>query len=108
MSTTMKNQLREVMSLAWQFVRKNGYSISEALKAAWANIKLIARMKTGICKFYYQKVDGSIREAFGTLKESLLPETKSTGRKQNDTIQVYFDTEREEYRCYKRANIIYN
>ena len=43
MATTFKNMMREVMQLAWQFVKKNGYSLSEALKVAWMNIKL----KTG-------------------------------------------------------------
>lgn len=106
MSTTFKNQMREVMLLAWQFVRKNGYSMSEALKTAWANIKLKAVMKQRIVRFYYRKVDGSMREAFGTLKDNLLPPTQGTGRKPNDTLFTYFDTEREEYRSFKRANLL--
>lgn len=46
--------------MMWQFIRKNGYSRSEALKKAWLNIKLKAAMRQKIVKFYYQKVDGSI------------------------------------------------
>lgn len=106
MSTTRKQSLSEVMRMAWQFVKRNGFSMSEALKAAWLNIKLRIAMKTRIVKFYYQKVDGTIREAYGTLQESLLPPTLGTGRKANETLQTYFDTEKMEYRCYKRANII--
>ena len=106
MSKTLKNTLREVMQLAWQFVKKNGYSLSEALKVAWLNIKLKTQMKKRICKFYFQKVDGSLREAFGTLSESVIPQTQSNGRKMNDTCQVYFDTERESWRCFKKANLI--
>ncbi|GCB37065.1 SH3 beta-barrel fold-containing protein [Bacteroides faecalis] len=107
MTTELKNKMREVMKLAWQMVKKNGYSMSEALKCAWVNIKLTAQMKKRIVKFYFQKVDGSIREAYGTLKESLLPSTKRTEkRKKNDTLQVYFDTEKSEYRSFKIANII--
>ena len=95
------------MKLAWQMVKKNGYSMSEALKCAWVNIKLKAAMKERIVKFYFQKVDGSIREAYGTLKESLLPPTNGTdSRKKSDTVQVYFDTEKSEYRCFKVANLI--
>lgn len=105
MSTERKNQLSNVMSLAWQFIKRNGYTLSEALKTAWANIKLKAKMKKGIVKFYFQKVDGSLREAYGTLKESMLPETKSE-RKQNVTIQTYYDTERQSWRSFKRANLI--
>lgn len=41
-----KSFLHEVMSLAWQFVRKNGFTMSEALKCAWANMKLKLQMKS--------------------------------------------------------------
>lgn len=105
MSETKKNQLSSVMMLAWQFVKRNGFSLSQALKTAWANIKLKEAMKSGIVKFYFQKVSGEIREAYGTLKESLLPPTTGN-RKSNDTIQVYYDTERQEYRSFKKANIL--
>ena len=101
-----KEFLHVVMSLAWQFVRRNGFTMSEAMRVAWANMKLKAAMKNRIVKFYFKKVDGSIREAYGTLKESLMPATSSDNRKKNDTIQVYYDTERQEYRCFKKANLV--
>lgn len=101
-----KNLLREIMSLAWQLVKRNGFSMSEALKCAWANMKLKTAMKQRIVKFYFKKVDGSVREAYGTLKENLIPATSGDSRKKNDTVQVYFDTERQEYRCYKKANLL--
>lgn len=37
--------LHEVMSLAWQLVKRNGFNMSEALKVAWANLKLKGEMK---------------------------------------------------------------
>ena len=101
-----KETLKSVMQLAWQFVKRNGYTLSEALKTAWKNVKLKLAMQTKIVKFYFSKVDGSIREAFGTLKAELLPETKGTDRKPNDTIQTYFDTEIQEFRCFKKANLV--
>lgn len=101
-----RNVLHEIMSLAWQLVKRNGFSISEALKCAWANMKLKAVMKQRIAKFYFKKVDGSVREAYGTLKENLIPATSGDNRKKNDTVQVYFDTERQEYRCFKKANLL--
>lgn len=101
-----RNVLHDIMSLAWQFVKRNGFTMSEALKVAWANMKLKAAMKQRIVKFYFQKVDGSIREAYGTLKENLIPATSGDNRKRNDTVQVYFYTERQEYRCFKKANLI--
>lgn len=104
--TEKRSKLSELFKMMWQFIRKNGYSRSEALKCAWANIKLRTAMRQRIVKFYFQKVDGTIREAFGTLKASLLPPTQGTGRKANDTLQTYFDTEKQEYRCFKKANLI--
>ena len=59
-ATEFKNISREVMTLAWQFVKRNGYTMSEALTTAWRNMKVRAMMKTRIVKFYFQKVDGSI------------------------------------------------
>ena len=106
MSTTFKNSMREVMSTAWQFVRKNGYSMSEAMKVAWANYKLKQAMKNKIVRFYYRKVSGEVREAFGSLQDKLLPPTQGTGKKANDTLFTYFDTEKGEYRSFKKANLL--
>ena len=94
------------MLLAWQFVRRNGFTMSEALKVAWANMKLKMQMKSKIVRFYYQKVDGSLREAYGTLDERLMPAITGTDKRaKNDTVQVYFDTEKQEFRCFKKANL---
>ena len=107
MSTNFKNQMKEVMSLAWSFVKRNGFSMSETLKVAWANMKLKLQMKSKIVKFYFQKVDGSVREANGTLNEKLMPAIAGTdNRKKNDTVQTYYDTERQEFRCFKKANLL--
>lgn len=96
----------EIMQQAWQFVKRNGFSMSEALKVAWRNIKVKMMMKKRIVKFYFLKVDGSIREAYGTLKENLIPATVGSDRKRNDTVQTYFDTEKGEWRCFKKANLM--
>lgn len=106
MATSLRNALREILNLAWQFVRKNGYTMSEAMKVAWANYKLKQAMKNKIVRFYYRKVSGEVREAFGSLQEKLLPDTKESGRKPNDTLFTYFDTEKSEYRSFKKANLI--
>lgn len=98
---------REVMNLAWQFIKRNGMNLSDALKAAWANIKLRTAMKSRIVKFYFQKVDGTIREAYGTLKEGVAPAISGNDhRKKNDTVQTFFDTEKSEWRCFKKANLM--
>ena len=102
-----RNVSSEVMKLAWQFIKRNGMNLSEALKAAWANIKLRTAMKSRIVKFYFLKVDGTVREAYGTLKESLVPTISGNDhRKKNDTVQTFFDTEKSEWRCFKKANLM--
>lgn len=105
MATEKKSQLKEIMSLAWFFVRKNGYTMSEALKCAWANIKLRALLHKKVVEFYFKKTDGTLRQAFGTLMSNRIPETKGT-KKTADNCQVYFDTEKNEYRCFKKCNLI--
>ena len=105
MSTKFRSQMKEVMQMAWSFVRKNGYSMSEALKCAWANLKLKAALKVKIVEFYFKKTDGTLRQAFGTLMSDRVPETKGT-KKTADNCQVYFDTEKEEWRCFKKCNLV--
>lgn len=101
-----REDLRIIMNLAWRFVKRNGYTMSEALRVAWCNFKLKARMRKGIVKFYFQKVDGSVREAFGTLSPRIAPVPLGTGRRTNDTVQNYYDTEKGDWRCYKIANLL--
>lgn len=90
---------------AWQFIRRNGYSKSEALHVAWQNYKLRKALHKGVVEFYFKKVDGSMRQAFGTLEEGKVPATKGT-RKQYAGTQVYYDCEKQDWRCYKTCNLI--
>lgn len=106
MNTNFKNDMRELMNTAWQFVKRNGYTMGEAMKVAWMNYKLKKQMTRRIVKFYFMKVDGSIREAYGSLAESIIPRTQGTGRKANDTVQTYYDSEKMDWRCFKKANLI--
>lgn len=104
-----RTDLRTIMTAAWGFVRRNGFTLSEALRQAWALFKLKAKMQLGIVRFYYRKVDGTTREAWGTLAERLIPTTGTSDgprRKANPTVQNYFDTERGEWRCFKIANLL--
>lgn len=104
----MKTQdLSTIMRMAWRFFRITGAAFGECLRKAWANYKLVQKMHADIVKFYFQKVDGSTREAYGTLCEKLTPPVKGEDqRKKNDTTQVYFDTEKQEWRCFKKLNLI--
>lgn len=106
MATDFKNKMREVMRRAWQLVKVYGFSMAEAMKQSWKVLKLKEALKKGVVKFYYQKLNGEIRTAWGTLKEGLIPETKGTERKKNESLITYFDNEKQAYRSFKVANLI--
>ena len=102
-----RQQMKKIMQMAWQFVKRNGYTMAKSLKVAWANFKLKVAMKTRIVHFWFQKIDGSIREAFGTLADGKISAISGTDNRQhNETVQVFFDTEKQGWRCFKKANFI--
>lgn len=68
--------------------------------------KLVHRMVRETVRFKYAKVDGTIREANGTLKEDMLPPTKGTIRNTSDSVQVYYDTDKQSWRSFKKENLI--
>lgn len=103
MTTLFKSQMRQVMSI----YQVTGESFSESLKRAWLLLKLKAQMKQKTVQFFYQKVNGEIRQAFGTLRDEVINTiVKGTGRKPNDNMFTYFDTERQEFRSFKKFNLI--
>ncbi len=106
MKTILRTQLSNVMRQAWMLVKKYGFTMAEAMKQSWAISKLRNAMKKGIVKFLYIKLDGTTRTAWGTLSENLMGETKGTGRKPNETLVTYWDTEKEAFRSFKVANFV--
>lgn len=106
MKSNNKYNRSEIFKLAHSFIKKYGVSLSEALQIAWRNAKLKNELHERIAHFYFQKTDGTIREAWGTLVEDRLPQTQGTGRKPSENVQVYFDTEKEEWRCFKKINLV--
>lgn len=63
-------------------------------------------MQTEIVRFFFTKIDGTIREAWGTLKNDLVPETKGIDRKKNENVFTYFDIEKNNWRSCKKENIL--
>jgi hypothetical protein len=99
--------LSNIMRMAWRFYRTTRQAFSECLKLAWRNFCLVRKMHTEVVRFYFRKVDGTLREAWGTLRSDIVPPIEGNDtRKKNDTVQVYYDTERQEWRCFKRLNLI--
>ena len=102
-----KSDLSRIMTEAWQLVRTYALTMSEALKKAWAWFKVVKRMRTGVAQFRFEKVNGDVRQAFGTLAADRLPETEhASNRAKSPFIQVYFDTEKQAFRSFKKINLI--
>ena len=95
-----------VFTMAWDFVKRFGFTLSEALKRAWANIKFKKLASKKIVEFWFTKVDGSTRQAFGTICETMLPATAGSNRRRSEDVQTYFDTEKQEWRCFKKCNLL--
>lgn len=105
MATSTKNFLSDMMRKAWMLVKTYGFTMSEAMRQSWQVCKLRKAMKTRIVKFLYTKQDGSVRTAWGTLKEDVAAPTMGV-RKPSPTVQTYWDCEKESYRCFKIANFL--
>lgn len=99
--TRFSNQFNcsEVYDLARQILSETNLGRSLAMKNAWLYYKLYK----GVVKFKYQKLDGTIREAIGTLNPSLVGSEISPNR---EGEQVYFDLEKNDFRCFKKALVL--
>lgn len=96
---------RAIMVYAWSLVRTQGFTLSDALKCAWANAKFNKVAKEHVCEFVYMKVDGTIRKAIGTITATYT-NTSGVYRAQNPDIQKYFDIECGAWRSFRKQNLI--
>ena len=101
----MESFRSKVFCQAWQIKRQTGKTFSICLMKAWAAYRLKERMTKETVKFAFEKVDGSLRYAWGTLTN--LPSATSTAaRNPNYKTLAYFDVEVQDYRCFKIENLI--
>jgi hypothetical protein len=81
-------------------------TFAAALTHAWKVIKLQMALATrAMVNFTYRKIDGSIREAVGTLVN--VPTPKGGDRKANHSLLTYFDLQQNDWRCAKVQNLIF-
>lgn len=103
----MKTNFRTEVFLRAYRLTLTGRSFSESLKQSWAIYRLQKQMKQTVVEFRFRKVDGSIRQAYGTLMEKVInPLIKGTGKKHSPALVTYFDTQKQEFRCFKEENLI--
>lgn len=101
----MKTNFRhKVFCMAYELMKATGKAFSVCLSRAWALYRLTRQMHNGIVAFAYEKADGSLRKAKGTLKDvqSLI---KGTGTENYKTVR-YFDVDKQSFRSFKVENFI--
>lgn len=67
---------------------------------------LMVRLQTEVVSFTYQKTDGSIREAKGTLLKKYCPEVKGNGKTTPEHLQIYYDVDKKAWRCFIKDNLL--
>ena len=97
-----------VMKYAWQLWRATKQQWKICMIKAWQLYRLAKAMRERVVGFYYAKADGTIRKAFGTLKN--VPAGATLGGKRvtkpSYRTMFYFDIEKKSFRCFKVENLI--
>ena len=101
----MRYNLSSIMSEAHREARITGETMSVCLRRSWMLAKLSEAMTSRIVKFYYEKKNGEVRQAYGRRRADVCPATQGT-RSSYPTTFTYFDTEKGEYRCFVKTNLI--
>ncbi|WP_313029481.1 SH3 beta-barrel fold-containing protein [Soonwooa sp.] len=100
MKTSFKST---VMQRAHYLFRTLNKAWSVCLKKAWALYKLNKEMKSHEVSFYFEKSDGTVRKAVGSLTNTY---EKKTDKTPNPFVFTYFDSEKNAYRCFKIENFL--
>ena len=96
-----------VMMFAHHIFRSGSIEWSTALKKAWTLYRLAKLMRKGVVKFFYEKVDGSARVAYGTLCNLPAGITAKKGSKApNYGTMCYWDTKKNAFRSFRVENFI--
>lgn len=74
-------------------------------------VELKEKIKKGIVKFSYEKKDGTIREAEGTTKPSILEEHNAVPQENSeysytDEVTRYYDIGSEGWRSFRNENLV--
>ena len=103
MKTTSYTFRTKVFRQAWEMVKETGKTFAVCLAKAWALYRLKREMSKGTVKFAYEKIDGTLRKAYGTLKD-----TNYTPKGKEGSIKTfsYFDIEANGFRCFRIENLV--
>ena len=99
----------KVCKMAISLIRDFGFGQADAMKKAWAVMKLEKAMTNKVVTFWYiKKTTGELREAHGTTDPHRYHyESTGTGRKGDFANCVqYWDTEKQGFRMFKTYNFV--
>jgi hypothetical protein len=102
----MKTNFRSrVFIRAYEIMKATGKAFAVCLSKAWALYRLTIQMngRDEVC-FSYEKKDGTLRKAYGTLK-GVGQFIKGTGKTTNGVFQ-YWDLEAVAFRCFRVENLV--
>lgn len=102
----MKTTFRQrVFKRAYEIMSKTGKAFAVCLSKAWALYRLTKQMRTkDEVVFTYEKKDGSLRRAYGTLK-NVSQFVKGTGKTSTGVFH-YWDLEAVAFRCFRVENLV--
>ena len=100
-----RNDLQTIMRRAWTIARTTGKAFNICLVKAWSLYRLTQRMRAGVVRFAYEKTDGTLRKATGTLHE-VASMVKGTGRPDDGRTVRYYDVEASGFRSFRAESLI--
>ena len=98
----------DVMKLAWAIRRKNPVtSLADCQVAAWKVILLYQALRKGSVRFTFQKQNGEVRQAIGTLKPDMFVQPpKTTEQSTLLTVVRYYDMEKNAIRSFRADQLM--
>lgn len=88
----------------YSYMDANGMTPENILEKLTALEKLKQMLKDGVVNFVYKKMNGEIREAYGTRADDILKGHGSapTGKRRSSPATFpYYDIEKSDWRCFK-------
>lgn len=68
--------------------------------------QLLDALVKGPVTVLFEKADGTERQMLCTLNESVVPETKNSGRKTNEEVRTVFDLDLNQWRSFRYDRVI--
>lgn len=97
--------LSTIMRRAWAIARATGKAFAVALSKSWQLYRLTQRLRAGVVRFAYEKADGTLRRAVGTLKDTAAL-VKGAGLPDNGQTVKYYDVEAGGFRSFRVENLV--